>query len=93
MDGAEIHSGAGDAIPAQEYPQSLPTPTTSTAVGHRRRRRRHSSLSSKLRRSHKMIRLRRVAMWIFLGIAVVATSIYLARTSTAYEPVPTAPGG
>ena len=92
MDGAQTHSGqVGDGA-AQGIPQALPTPPGSTAVGHRRRRRRHSSLSSKLRRNHKLARVRRIVTWIFLGLGVVAVSIYLARNSTAYEPVPTAGG-
>jgi hypothetical protein len=97
MNGGQTYTGReGDGLgeaATEAVPQALPTPSGNTAVGHRRRRRRHSSLSSKLRRNHKVARLRRIATWVFLGLGVVATSIYLARSSTAYEPVPTAPGG
>ena len=94
MDGAQSYTGEG-AEPGTSggVPQGLPTPSGTTAVGHRRRRRRHSSLSSKLRRNQKVARIRKAIALVFLGLAVVAVSIYLARSSTAYEPVPTAPIG
>jgi hypothetical protein len=88
MEGAQIHEGEGGEPSPQSVPQGLPTPSGTTAVGHRRRRRRHSSLSSKLRRNHKIARVRRAVALVFLGLGVVAVSIYLARNSTAYEPVP-----
>jgi hypothetical protein len=89
MDGAQTHTGEGEEGSPQGVPQGLPTPSGTTAVGHRRRRRRHSSLGSKLRRNHKVARVRKAIALVFLGAVVVGASIYLARSSTAYEPVPT----
>jgi hypothetical protein len=88
MDGAQTHTGEGGDGSPQSVPQGLPTPSGTTAVGHRRRRRRHSSLGSKLRRNQKIARVRKAIALVFLGLAVVVVSIYLARNSTAYEPVP-----
>jgi hypothetical protein len=93
MDGAQTYTGEGGELTPQTVPQGLPTPSASPAVGQRRRRRRHSSLSSKLRRNHKMARVRKAIALVFLGLAVVGISIYLARNSTAYDPVPSAVGG
>jgi hypothetical protein len=93
MDGAQTYTGDAGGQSPEGIPQSLPTPSGTAAVGQRRRRRRHSSLSSKLRRNHKLARVKKVIAMIFLGIAVVGVSIYLARNSTAYEPVPSAIGG
>jgi hypothetical protein len=93
MDGAQTHTGEGGELSPHAVPLGLPTPSASPAVGQRRRRRRHSSLSSKLRRNHKMARVRKAIALVFLGLAVVGISIYLARSSTAYEPVPSAISG
>lgn len=53
-----------------------------------RRRRRHRTLGEKLRRNHAVQRAKRTVMVIVLGLAVIATAMYVARNSTAYEPVP-----
>jgi hypothetical protein len=61
-------------------------------VGHgegRRRRRRHKrGLSEKIQRSNQVARVRKFITVVVLGTVVVAVSMYVARNSTAYEPVP-----
>jgi hypothetical protein len=59
--------------------------------GRRRRHQRQRGLSEKLRRSQKAARARKIFTVLVLGVGIVITSVYLARTSTAYEPVPVLP--
>jgi hypothetical protein len=53
-----------------------------------RRRRRSKSLNDTIRRRHAFSRVRMAVTIVLLGSAVIATSIYVARNSSGYEPVP-----
>ena len=86
MIGARTHSG--EPLPDT---QGIVSSEIQTGVSSGRRRRRHRTLSEKLRRNHAVMRARRIFAGIILGLAVVVVSIYVARNSTAYEPVPTHP--
>ncbi len=83
-----------DLARAEEFGTAL-APADAGDGQVRRRRRRHRTLGDKLRRNQKFTVARRIVAIIVLGAAVIAASVFFARRSDSYEPlpivVPTAP--
>ena len=84
-----------DLARAEEFGTAIAPADAGDGQVRRRRHRRHRTLGDKLRRNQKFTVARRIVAIIVLGAAVIAASVFFARRSDSYEPlpivVPTAP--